>query len=117
MSEPLPERCPNCGIEDETVFHQVYSGENFVFCHQEPTTFGQQAEANAKRVGKEQMEKMAEEYKEANHKAKMQNLPAGAKPMKDKYKAEKPWWRDTDQPLDVSKIRDTKKYILEGKTT
>jgi putative FmdB family regulatory protein len=106
MYEPKPEICQKCGAGKPT-FHQVFSGSNPVCRTNEPRTFGQQAEKNAKELGKEQLQKMAE-----------QCVPAELK----KRKVEKPWWRDgsvegcpeMDKPLDVTKIKDMKKYVEKG---
>ena len=119
ITEPLPDTCPDCGENDPEKWHQVYDGNIFIFCKGEPTTVGQQAEINARRVGKEQMAKMIEESKVANHKGKRAfKMPRGGTPTTERYEAKRPWWRpDSDQPLDVSKIKDKKKFVLEGKTT
>lgn len=115
ITDSLPVDCPDCGAYGPT-FHQVYGGDQFAFVKGEPTTFAQQAERNAQRVGKEQMQKMAEDAKEANHKGKRQfDLPRGATPTKEKYKPARPWWRPhQDQPLDVSKIKNPRKFIETG---
>ena len=116
IHDDLPTACPSCGEAESSQFHQIYDGENFVFCRGEPTTVGQQAEVNAKRVGKEQMAQMAEQYDVSSRKGReTMKLPKGAKRLKEGTKYKRPWWRDTDKPLDVTKIRDTKKFILEGK--
>lgn len=119
MTIPLPTRCPFCNETNEDKFHQIYNGDNFVFCRGEPTTFGQQAERNAKRVGREQIEAMVEQSKVANHKGKRAfTLPSGGTPTNERYKATRPWWRpDSDKPLDITRIKDKNAFVLEGKTS
>lgn len=117
IKDSLPEQCPECGAT-EPHWHQVYSGENFCFVRQEPTTVGQQAELNAKRVGREQMQIMGEQSQIANRKAKFSGkIPSGGRKLTDTTKAARPWWRpNADKPLNVSKLKDPTKFILEGKT-
>ena len=117
INDQLPDTCPQCGgTEEDGVFHQIYSGENFCFCRQEPTTVGQQAEINARRVGKEQIELMAEKSKPANHKGEFSRKFKGGTKTTERYKASRPWWRPhSDKPLDVKKLKDPTKYILTGK--
>lgn len=116
ICDALPDTCPECGEQDASRWHQIYSGENFCFCRQEPTTVGQQAEINARRVGKEQIELMAEKSKPANHKGEFSRKFKGGTKTTERYKASRPWWRPhSDKPLDVKKLKDPTKYILTGK--
>ncbi len=86
-----------------------------------PTTVGQQAEINARRVGKEQMQLMAEESK-TRFSSFTGKLPDGASPLKTA--PETPWFRDgsvpglakLDKPLDVSKLKDVRAYVEKGVT-
>lgn len=116
---PLPTACCDCGAT-EPAFHQNYAEtQPFLTVQQDPTTFGQQAERNAKRVGKEVVDMMAEEYDVSNRRAKQKlglPVPNGAEPTRQRYKPKRPWWRDSDKPLDVSKVKDVKKFVLESKT-
>ena len=115
ITADLPTHCPMCGASE--AFHQVYSGDQFTVVQKEPTTFGQQAERNAKRVGKEQIDRMAVAAKEANHKGKSAiKTPKGSTPMNDRYKAARPWWRPhSDKPLDVGKLKNPEKFVATGK--
>ena len=113
MSDQLPQVCPECG-STEPDFHQVY-GAPLVVIKGNPTTFGQQAEINARRVGKEQMAKMTEDAKVRKRKGRRAlNLPGASR---IEAPAGKPWWRDSDKPLDLKKIKDPVKYIRTGATT
>jgi hypothetical protein len=57
MSSEQPSSCPSCGTIYGDGFEQDYSLSNFTcVVYGNPTTFGQQAELNAKRLGKEQMQ-------------------------------------------------------------
>lgn len=55
----LPKACKKCGATEPT-FYQKF-GDPFVMV-ENVTTFGQQAERNAKREGKEKMKLMEENY-------------------------------------------------------
>lgn len=111
-------KCPKCKSK-EPEFHQVYAAP-ILIVRDNPTTFGQMAEINAKRLGKEQMEKMKEEFA-APKKEKRLKLPKGAKRVNPSN--EVPWFRSGEvgglpkepKPIDLTKISDVKKYIKEGK--
>jgi putative FmdB family regulatory protein len=81
-------------------------------CKGNPTTFGQQAELNARRVGKERMAQMAEEAKIANRPFE-RKLGDGQRRL-ERAEGPTPFW-DADDGVDVTKVRDTKKYIEEGR--
>src|SRR5579885_2787067 len=126
MNTDHPKKCPSCGCRFGKKFHQVLSGGNVigrVYGEDRARTVGQQAEINAKRLGKEQLQLLAE--------AQKQKTPwtgptpkKGVKPKEGaaEAKPQTPWWRDgsvpglpkLDKPLKLIKIKDTKKYIEEG---
>lgn len=107
MSEPHPKRCPKCGKKISQIFdnHQVTP-----LCYGNATTVGQQAEENTRKLGREGHQKMVE----ADCKARKLKSPT--------KKKELPWYRDgsvegtkrLDKPLNISKIKDTKKFIETG---
>lgn len=101
MSEPHPTACPECKSEEH--FRRVY-GCPVGLVYGDPTTVGQQAELNAKRLGKEQLQKMYEE-----------DCRRRGVPTREEQKANRPWWRTSDKPLDLSKIKDPAEYIRSGK--
>lgn len=111
-------KCPQCKASSPS-FHQVYSAPVLIV-RDSPTTFGQMAEINAKRFGKEQMEKLREEHSKPKKKKKLK-LPKGAK--RAKILDEIPWFRaggipgvpKEPKPIDLKKIPDVEKYINEGK--
>jgi putative FmdB family regulatory protein len=84
------ERLIDCGLD--------------AFCY-DVTTIGQQGERNAKKAGKTKVDEMVANRDENRKKA--QKL-LGKEPGK------KPWWRETDKPLDLKKVKDVKKYIEKG---
>jgi putative FmdB family regulatory protein len=74
------------------------------FCHN-VTTIGQQGERNAKKAGKTKIEEMTAQRDQDRRKAqKLVGKDAG----------KKPWWRESEKPLDLKKIKDVKKYIERG---
>lgn len=98
-------------------FNQVFGVPNAVV-RGNPKTFGQAAEENARRVGREQLELMAEEDK-ARVSTFKGKLPKGAS--LNKTQAKTPPWRDgslgipaMDKPLDVAKVKNVKRYIETG---
>lgn len=112
-----PKRCPACKRADGDGFGQDFSqsSNNFIVRGQ-PTTIGQQAELNAKRLGKEQTRMLAE--KGSLRPAFTGKLPENAK-VNTTGTGERPWFREDlgpnapalDKPLDTSKIPDLQKYI------
>jgi len=122
-SEPLPVQCPFCGEKEN--FHQDYQNnkslgivKGFDSC----TTFGQVAEYNEKRLGKEQLQLRREADEEKRRNRKFKRLPKGAKVVKPTK--EIPWWREgkvpglkkMKKPLNLNKVKDTKDYIVTGNT-
>ena len=121
MSAKEPDKCPKCGCKNGKGYSKSF-GQPHVIVRGDPKTFGQAAEENAKRLGKEQMQLMAEEAKTRTKKAGIRKLPKGASRI-DTSKAKTPPWRDgsmglkpMDKPLNVKKIKDVKKYIHTGET-
>jgi putative FmdB family regulatory protein len=115
-----PTNCPMCGISFGDCFRQIYDQVGQVgIVYGDPKTIGQQAELNAKRLGKEKMELIKDEMRNRtpNFTGK---LPKGAK--LNKMQRKTPWWREgklpglkkLDKPLDVDKVKDVKKYIETG---
>lgn len=119
MYEDLPERCPECKAKPPD-FHQVYAGASPVgWVYGNPTTVGQQAEANAKRLGREQIQKIEEDYRNQSR-TYTGKLPEGAEVITDT--GETPPWRDgsmglpkLDKPLNTKKLPDVKRYVESGK--
>lgn len=105
MSEPHPAFCPHCQEPFGELFRQQFAGiVPNVWAYGNPTTFGQQAEINARRVGKEQMQQMEEKY---NPKPKKEDIP---------------WYRNgscgtpvLEKPINLNKITDINRYIETGK--
>ncbi len=104
MSQKRPKKCPSCGKHG---LNQLFTTN--VICNfiESAKTFGKAAEINAKREGKAGIERMEE-----NDPVKIEQ---------DKQKKNTPWWRSgkhgtkkRDKPLDISKIKDTQKYIETG---
>lgn len=112
-------KCPECGAK-EPAFNQVYSAPTLIV-YDCPTTVGQVAEKNAKRVGKEKMALMADEYKNAKKEARLK-LPAGAKKVEKQKNVPLPWWRSgevdglpkQEKQLDLKKVKNVRKFIQEG---
>lgn len=98
--------CPKCGSKK---WRQNYSENTNVigwtYGEDRATTLGQQAIYNAKRVGKEQIEKSEEKYRKLK-----------------KAKEHIPFWRDgsiehtkkMEKPLDITTVRDLQKYVNTG---
>lgn len=114
---PHPKKCPGCGEKDG--FHQDYSVSGGIgIVYGSPTTLGQQAEMNAKKLGKERLGQVFEAPPSANYTGK---LPKGARI--DTTLPETPFWRDgsiegtkkLDKPLAVEKLPDLRRYIESGK--
>jgi hypothetical protein len=98
MSAPLPRRCPKCR---RMSLEQDYGAKNVVCRDGVPRTVGQQAEKNAKEMGKEFHRMEAEKILGPERLAR-RNAPT-------------PWWReDGSKPLDVRKVKDTAKFIRTG---
>ncbi len=103
--------CPYCGEKEK--FGRVFSAP-MVIIHGEPTTVEQQAEVNAKRVGKYGIEKIKHEA--AKKRDFLGKIPRGGRKIAEPK--EKPWFREglanPHKPLDLSKVKDKTKYIKTG---
>lgn len=95
---PLPEKCPKCNSDK---WSQRYTGGLDGFVEQEATTVGQLGERNARKMGKERHDKKCDEL-----------LGPTKVAQRD---APRPWWRDDDKPLDLSKVKNTERYIKTGR--
>ena len=119
---PLPERCPACG---SVAYGQVYTGGMFCSCKQDPTTVGQQAEINERREGRTRMQELVgrkKEVREQKAKARAEKLrKTGGTPIPLSGEDGIPFWRaglpDESKPLNLNRVKDTKKYIETGKLT
>lgn len=118
LSAAHPDKCPACGSKE---YRQDYSKFKTVgVVYDNPTTFGQQAELNAKRLGKEQMQLMAADDKArvAGRKRPFTGkLPKGASLVtEDLGDAAPPWRDDGTKPLSVAgkTPKQLKKYIETG---
>lgn len=91
----------------------------------DPKTVGQQAELNAKRLGKEQVALMEEKYereKQERRAKRAMKLAEKVGGTVDPTPPGTPWWRSgelpglekMDKPLDVSKLKDPTHYVLTG---
>ncbi len=104
-SNPVhPVKCPECKKDG---LYQVYTSN---FCpNAEPTTFGKQSEVNVKKLGKEQLQIRQSKDKFLQHRKKQEKLNKEA------------WWRNgevpgtkLEKPLDLTTVKDEKKYIETG---
>jgi putative FmdB family regulatory protein len=112
MSEPHPD-CPGCGAKYGEGFYQAYSAYKVNVIDSVPRTFGQQAERNAKRVGKEGLRRLAEE---AGRKKRYTGpVPDGAeRPAPKEKSSEIPGTQRMEKPLDPKTVKDPVKYIETG---
>lgn len=128
FSEGEPEACPVCAEPNGEKFHQnwpVNRPGGWTYGEDHATTVGQQAQYNARRLGKEQVEKKVEESRNRKRKAadSVWNQIPGARVVDPTD--ELPWYRDgsmpglpkMERPLDLNQVRDVNKYIEEGVTT
>jgi len=98
FSEEHPSKCPKCKKKS---LNQVFDG-NTIICVKGENTIGQLGESNWKKYGGKIKEDMAKKQEETDKKL--------------------PWWRSGEvkglskerKPIDVSKIKDVKKYIEKG---
>jgi hypothetical protein len=125
MSLPHPECCPGCGATAPH-FRQDFTRSRIIgLARGNPTTLGQQAELNSKRVGKERLAEMAQEDAQRVKGVRFSGkLPPGAK-HNTTATGETPWFRDgsiagvpaLEKPLDMSRIQspaDAQSYIETG---
>lgn len=101
IHKPLPTHCPKCG---KKTWLQDYAAKRPVVNDGVPRSVMQQAEQNAKRDGKELTRLKAEQMLGADEVARREG------------KIAKPWWRDGDKPLDVTRLKDPQHYVLTGET-
>lgn len=118
MSEDLLTQCPEC---DEEALQQIF-GVPFVYCYGEAKTVEHVSARNVQRVGEDYLRERAEKNREARIK-KIENMkvPDGGTVVSPR-EAQTPWWRRgvhgtpvSPKPLDLDKIKDTKKFIETGK--
>lgn len=114
MSEPHPEKCPSCEEPYGKEFQQDWSQSNTTsIVYGDPKTVGQQAELNAKRLGKDGVQQLFEESKNKDFSG-MLPKKAGIKEKENKL----PWFRSgevpglpkQEKPLDLKKM-DTQEKI------
>lgn len=98
FSDKHPCKCPKCKKKS---LNQVFDG-NTIICVKGGNSMGHIGESNWKKDGGKIKEKMAKEQEESD--------------------AKLPWWRSGKtkglakerKPIDVSKIKDVKRYIEKG---
>lgn len=121
MSAPHPAACPSCGEPWGESFRQDFAGVGAVaIVYGNPTTFGQQAEINARREGKERLQMMQEEARRRVSRWSGP-LPEGAR-VNTTGTGETPWFRapgtpglkPLDKPLDLSAVKDVRRYVETG---
>ncbi len=107
FSEKLPKKCPKCGAKSPH-YHQDYmQNRPCGISYGNPTTFGQQAEINAKRMGKEQLQKMGEKER-AKRRGFTGKRPEGARSVLA------PTTAPAEPEINLDKIHDVEKYIMTG---
>jgi len=104
------EECPSCLCKslERVIFAPM------LISNGEPRTLGTLAEKNRRKMGQYAIDKRVRDRKEKDKKARKLVLPEGAS--RSTLKKEKPFWRTEDKPLNLHKIKNVEKYILEGKT-
>ena len=112
ITEKLPTKCPNCRAKSPA-FHQIYGAPTLIAYGNidQVTTFGQAAEINCRKAGKEQLQLMseAEQARRREKRGRALRLPKGASYI-DKPEG-RPWWRPhSDRVLDLKKARTDPKY-------
>ena len=98
FSQKHPKKCPKC---KKGKVNQVFDG-NTIICVKGENTLGQIGEKNWKKHGSKIKEDIAKDQEQQDKKL--------------------PWWRSGDvkglkkerKPIDVSKIKDVKRYIEKG---
>ena len=83
--------------------------EPYLIMDMSPKTVGTYAEKN-KKVSKDKI--LEDKIKEQERKDILTEEKFGVKPLKKSGK--RPFWRNDDKPLDLSKIKNVKKYIQTG---
>lgn len=99
---PLRRDCPICKGETlEQDFSAQRLASSVCLVYGEPTTVGQQAELNRKKMG-EELFRLKEEEEAGPYLVAQKKAPT-------------PWWREPDsKPLDVSSIKDVARYVETG---
>jgi putative FmdB family regulatory protein len=116
----FPKKCPRCETKYNAGFHQDYSKSNVTgVTYGNPTTVGQQAEINTRKLGKEQMQLMEESDKKRRSGFKGPS-PRNGKPVEIENNYIPPW-RDgcwglpkEEKPIDITKIPNLEKYVATG---
>lgn len=121
LNDPRPESCPECGAAKPDFGQRFHGQAPMGWVKGDPKTFGQQAELNAQRMGKEQMQRMREEA--LKKKPFTGKLPEGASINREYENVkELPWYRDgsvpglpkREKPLNLDKVKDVTKYVMTG---
>jgi putative FmdB family regulatory protein len=102
FSDSTKRKCKKCG---EKKLRRLIGCGIDAFCNN-VTTIGQMGERNAKKAGRCKAEELA---------AKSEDKKKKAQQLMGNDSGKRPWWRNTDKPLDLKKIKNVKKYIEEGK--
>lgn len=75
-----------------------------------PKTLGTLAERNKKNIGSYELDKLGREHKTK----KKQTLKLSKGMSRSTTNKERPFWRDSDKPLNLNKIEDVGGYIENG---
>ena len=123
IRSPQPIACPECGEPYGQGYRQDFDACRVIgLVKGNPTTIGQLAEINSAKMGKEQLQLMAEADK-AKKIPFTGKLPEGAKVYEKTGNAPIPFWRDgslggpvKEKPIDVSgkTPEQVQKYIHTG---
>ena len=98
IADDFPEFCPQC--KSKTCYHQDVASLATVICQAEVMSVGRQAELNMKRLGKEQVAMLQDQYDAGG--------PSGPPPP-DFLPKEVPY-------VPVDKIKDLNHYVRTGET-
>lgn len=108
IHEEARKKCPKC---KKHKLERVPGGGLGFWIYGNPTTLGQQAEVNSRKMGKELRQIKTEEEKQKFKKIKQKalNLPSGAKIIEpdEKYV---PWYRSGKKPLNLDKAKNDPNY-------
>ena len=129
-------KCGRCGFTTEIIHSITDTSEKkctrckrgvfikqpcvpIVMVKAEPREAQQVGEENWNKLGKYGQDKFLHDREQAKItrrkqvEEKLSKVPK-AKGLAYKQKPAKPWWRDTEKPMDISKIKDPIKYIQTG---
>lgn len=119
MAEAPLKTCPFC---EQDVLIKLFSCPN-IFIEKEPTTLGEQAALNTKRMSKDELAEKSE-LKKLKKRQGLEEMSqkVGGKLIKKSEKL--PWWRDgktfgsikSEKPVDTTKFSNIRKYIETGQT-